>query len=214
MLSRNQQANRDASEMTQEAQRYERIANKAVRLGKDIKEAKGLHSLPTFLVGLAGEYLIMQKLTEKGLKVHPKGGQGGYDLELSGGTKIEVRTSLLKDEGVFTKEKKIRNYGWRLKDRNKDINFDFILCVELDQGNISASKCYVLTAKEVERAPPITVPRFKKVEKRLWIYRDLQTMKKAKRDKPEYVPPWEENINQNKNQYEFENRWKMLLQTP
>jgi len=194
--------------MTQEFEIYARIARKAVQLGNCIKQVKG--RFPTFLTGLTGEYLVMAWLMKKGLKFHPKGGQAGYDLELQGGIKIEVRTSLLKDEGIFSKEKKILNYGWRLKEKGRDVKFDYVICVALDERNVENSKCYVLTKSEVEKAPSIEVGRFKKVEKRLWIYRDLQTMNEAKRDKPKYVPKWEENININKDKYLLENRWSLL----
>jgi DNA polymerase/3'-5' exonuclease PolX len=132
-------------------------------------------------------------------------------LELQGGVKIEVRTSLLKDEGIFSKEKKILNYGWRLKDKNKDIKFDYMVCVALDiERDIENSKCFVLTQQEVAEAPSIEISRFSKVEKRLWIFQDLDVMNEAKKDSPQYIHQWEENINRNKDQYLLETRWKKL----
>jgi hypothetical protein len=197
--------------MMQKTINYLRIAQKTVQLGNEIEQAKG--RFPTFLVGTAGEYLVMSWLKEKKVKFKPKGGQAGYDLELQGGARIEVRTSLLKDEGLFSKEERIRNYGWRLKDKGKEMKFDYVFCVALDKKKLDNSRCYVLTKDEAEKAPSLEFKRFKKVEKRLWIYVDLATMKKAKIDKPEYVPKWEEEINRNKDNYLLENRLK-LFETP
>lgn len=166
------------------------------------------------MVGLAGEYLAMSWLTERRIQFRPKGGQAGYDLELLSGSRIEVRASLLKDEGLFYKEEKIRNYGWRLKDKDKDMKFDYVFCIALDKKKLDNSKCYVLTRKEAEKAPSLEFKRFKKVEKRLWIYADLATMKRDKRDKPNYVPKWEEKINKNKDKYLLENRLSIFENPP
>jgi len=51
---------------------------------------------------------------------------------------------------------------------------------------------------------------FQKVEKRLWIYEDSRTMNEAKKDKPQYVPKWEEDVNKNKRKYLLKNRWQLL----
>jgi len=194
--------------MARKSEIYIRIAQKAVQLGNEIEHVKG--RFPTFLVGLIGEYLAMAKLAGNGVKFYPKGGQACYDLQLEQGTKIEVRTSLLKNEGVFFGKRRIFNYGWRLKDRGKDVEFDYVICIALDRGNLEDSKFYILTKSEVQNAPSIEIGRFKKVEKRLWIYPSLETMNEAKEDKPQYVPKWEENINTNKDEYLLDNRWDLL----
>ena len=64
----------------------------------------------TFLVGLCGELLVKSKLLENGIPFISKGGgQAGFDIMLKNGKKIEVRTSLLKNEGIYPKD--IMFYG-------------------------------------------------------------------------------------------------------
>jgi len=196
--------------MSVKAESCMEIARRTVELGKKIADARKEGKIPTLFVGIAGEFLVMAKLAQRKLPFEIKGGQAGHDFELNG-KKLEVRTSRLKDEGFFSKGKNIRNFGWKLKGKGKDIKFDYVVCVALNETDVKNSKCYVLTKNEVEEAPPVKLPRFKKVEKRLWIFLDLQTMKKAKIDRPKYVSSWEENINLNRDKFLLDNRWKTLF---
>ncbi len=84
--------------------------------------------IPRKLVGELGEFYTLQKLEKLGMQPEHKGGQGGYDIYLKDINKrIEVRTSLWKNEGVYP-DKTIRFWGWRVENRNqkKDEKFDYL----------------------------------------------------------------------------------------
>jgi hypothetical protein len=185
---------------------YLRASREVMKLARKVKEVKS--KVPTSLVGLAGEFLVMHKLSQKGLEFGSRGAQAGYDIRLKNGMKLEVRTSQLKNEGLFTKP--IELWGWRLKDVGRELSFDFLICVALDDHRVEDSKCYLFTREEVDGAPKVEVPRFNRLEKKLWIFPSLQTMKYAQRDRPKYVPQWEKKINRNKNRYLLESRLDML----
>jgi hypothetical protein len=89
-----------------------RASKEVMMLARKVKEVKG--KVPTSLVGLAGEFLVMHKLTQKGLEFGSRGAQAGYDIRLMNGRKLEVRTSQLKDEGLFSEP--VELWGWRLKE--------------------------------------------------------------------------------------------------
>jgi hypothetical protein len=54
----------------------------------------------------------------------------------------------------------------------------------------------------------VKIPRFRKVQKKLHIFRSIEEMEKAIEEKPNYVTKWEREVNRNKDEYE--NRWKIL----
>ena len=75
--------------------------------------------IPRKLVGEIGEYCVLQELKKQGFETEHKGGHGGYDIYLKDIDKrIEVRTSLWKNEGVYP-DKTIRFWGWKVENRNQ-----------------------------------------------------------------------------------------------
>lgn len=187
---------------------YLETAEKIMKIGDEIGQKKHLKLIPTSFVGLAGELVVMQKLSERGIKFKPKGAQAGYDMELGNGEGLEVRTSRLKPETTLGKD--IQNWGWTLKFKDKEIKYEYVVCVALDQHNVEKSSCYLLTREEAGKAPRITHPRFKKIEKRLWIYKSMEDMRKAQANEPKLVHEWDMEINRNKDKYLLENRIKIL----
>ena len=54
--------------------------------------------------------LVKSKLAENGIRFLSKGGQAGFNIELKdSGKRIEVRSSLLKNEGIYPRD--IMLYG-------------------------------------------------------------------------------------------------------
>jgi len=162
---------------------------------------------PPFLVGLCGELLVKMKLAEKGISFKSKGGQGGYDIRLENGKKIEVRSSLLKNEGLYPKD--VRFFGWRIKKRGKEVGFDYLLCVAFDD-DLANPKIYLFTKEEALKAGDVEIPRFKGVQKKLHLFRSHQEMEKAVRYNPRIVSNWEVEVNKLKHEFEFEKRWEIL----
>ena len=158
-----------------------------------------------FLIGLCGELLVKSKLIENNIRFTSRGGQAGFDIELQSGNKIEVRSSLLKNEGIYPKD--IMFYGWRIKDRGREGKYDYLVCVALD-GGLTDPRFYIFTRDEAVKAGDVKIPRFGEVQKKLHLFRSIEEMEKAIEEKPDYVTEWEREVNRNREKYE--NRWEIL----
>jgi len=162
--------------------------------------------VPTLLVGLCGELLVKSKLAENGIRFLSKSGQAGFDIELKDSDKrIEVRSSLLKNEDIYPKD--IMFYQWRIKDRDSEVKYDYLVCVAFDEG-LTNPRSYVFTRDEALQAGDVSIPRFKKVQKKLHLFRSIEEMERAIKERPKYVTEWERYVNLNSGKYE--NRWEIL----
>jgi len=166
------------------------------------------HKLPTFLVALAGELLVKSKLNELGIRFVPQGPQARCDILLLGrntNNRIEVRTSTLKNEGLYPKQ--IMFHGWRIQDQKEDdVSYDFLVCVALDE-NLENPEFYLFTREEVRKAGNVEIQRFANVKKKLHLFRTVHELQEAVR-KPGYVTDWEKQVNDRK-QF-FRDRWEIL----
>src|SRR3989344_8519714 len=69
--------------------------------------------IPKKLLSYLGECYVLKELENRNFLVKHKGGQAGYDILIQNNNKrIEVRTSLLKNEGLYPQD--IMFYGWRV----------------------------------------------------------------------------------------------------
>jgi len=164
--------------------------------------------IPRKLVGEIGEYYVCYELLSRGYNIVPKGGQGGYDIFLSEiGKRIEVRTSLLKNEGVYPKD--IDFYGWRVRNRDQkaDNKFDYLIGVALDDS-YKNPQYYVFTYKEAFSVGDVDIGRFKNVQKKIYIFNDLRIMKRAIKCKPKLITKYERFINMNKRK--FLDKWSKI----
>jgi hypothetical protein len=164
--------------------------------------------IPNKLVGDIGEFYALCELQRKGFSVIHKGGQAGFDIYLNNLNKrIEVRTSLLKNEGVYPKE--ILFYGWRVKNRNqkKEKKFDILIAVGLDD-TFTKPRFYLFTYKEAFSVGDVNIGRFKNVQKKIHVFKNENLYKAALKSKPALVTKFERYINQH--QSEFLNNWKKL----
>ena len=124
--------------------------------------------IPRKLVGEIGEFYVLQKLQEMGLEPEHKGGQGGYDIYLrKTDKKVEVKTSLLKNEGVYP-DKSILFWGWRVENINqkKTNKFDFLIGVALND-HFSKPKFYIFTHKEAFSVGDTLIGRFSNIKKKI-----------------------------------------------
>ena len=150
--------------------------------------------------------LVKAKLLEMGLRFKSRGGQAGFDIELEdSGKRIEVRSSLLKNEGIYPKD--VMFYGWRIKDEGKEVKYDYLVCVAFDE-ELANPRFYIFTKDEALQAGDVDIPRFKKVQKKLHLFRSIEEMEKAVRERPKYVTKWERKVNLNRSRYE--DRWHIL----
>lgn len=154
--------------------------------------------IPRKLVGEIGEFYAMQRLIDKGFLPEHRGGQGGYDIHLADINKrIEVRTSLLKNEGIFL-DQTMRFYGWRVQNRNqkKRQKFDYLIGVALDDKFLKP-KFYIFTYKEAFSVGDVLIGRFNNVKKKISLFENKTTFKKALKQKPKFVTKFERYINRN-----------------
>ena len=165
--------------------------------------------IPRKLVGEIGEFYVLQELKKLGFRPEHKGGQGGYDIYLKEINKrVEVRTSLLKNEGVYPNEA-IRFWGWRVEDRNqkKAKKFDYLIGVALDD-NFSKPKFYIFSYEEAFSVGNVKIGRFKNVKKKVHLFENKMAYKKALKLKPNLITPYERQINLNP--YKFLNKWNKI----
>lgn len=162
--------------------------------------------IPRKLVGELGEFYALQKLGKLRFQPEHKGGQGSYDIYLRGINKrIEVRTSLWKNEGLYP-DKKIRFWGWRVENRNqkRSEKFNYLIGVGLSD-DFSKPRFYIFTHKEAFRVGDTSIGRFKNIKKKIHLFESKPVYQKAIKLRPALVTPYERYINLN--QSKFLGKW-------
>lgn len=153
--------------------------------------------IPKKLMGELGEFYTLEKLERLGFYPEHKGGLGGYDIYLKEiDKKIEVRTSLLKDEGGVYPDKTIRYWGWRVENRNqkKIKKFDYLIGVTLND-DFSKPKFYIFTYEEAFKVGDVEIGRFKSVKKKIHLFENKRAYEKALKLKPALITSFERQIN-------------------
>ena len=163
--------------------------------------------VPKKLLSLLGEYYVLRELKKRNIKVEHKGGQSGYDIYLPVlNKKIEVRTSLLKNEGLYPEH--IAFYGWRVTEINqREDKFDFLIGVALDLS-YEYVRFFIFTQKEALSVGDVAIKRYPKIKKKIHIFDTLEELEEAKEEEPEIVTDYEVYIN--KNPKKFLNRWDKI----
>jgi len=164
---------------------------------------------PKKLVGEIGEFYVLKELKRLGFEPEHRGGQGGYDIYLKKlDKKIEVRTSLPKNEGVYPDEK-ILFWGWRVENRNqkKVQKFDYLIGVVLD-NNFVKPNFYIFTHKETFRVGDTMIGRFRNIKKKIHLFENKKAYSKALKLKPKLVTSFERRIN--KFPSLFLNKWEKI----
>lgn len=164
--------------------------------------------IPRKMAGDLGEFYVMLAMKKIGHNFDHKSGQSGCDIILNKPIKrIEVRTSLLKNEGLYPTG--INFYGWRVKDRGarKEDKFDILICVALDD-TFKKPKFYIFTKKEAFSAGDVHIGRFPRVQKKIALYENMRAFKGAIKTRPKLVTKFERSFNLNSRV--FLNRWDKL----
>ena len=166
--------------------------------------------IPNKLVGEIGELYVLRELEKRGYSLEHKGGQSGFDILIKNlEKKVEVRTSLLKNEGTYPKQ--VQFYGWRVKNRNqkKERKFDIMIGVALDK-TFTEPKFYIFTYKEAFSVGDVNIGRFKNVQKKIHLFENQRAYKKAVKSKPALVTKFERYVNTH--QSEFLDKWNKIRQ--
>lgn len=159
------------------------------------------------ILGDVGELYVIQKLKELGYNFEPRGGHCGCDILLTDqNKKIEVRTSLLKNDGLYPRG--ILFYGWRiLSEGGRRDKFDYLICVAMDD-HYKAPKFYVFTSQEAMSVENVRIPRYTRIRKKINIFPSLRVLRLAVKAEPSLVTKKERYFNLNKRKYL--NKWSKL----
>ena len=191
-----------------EKNKYNKLIKEIINFKKAVDEI-GSTRLPHKLIGELGEFYVINKLQSLGYKnIEHKGGHSRYDILLKDqDVKIEVRTSLLKNEGLYPKD--IDFFGWRVKTKNqkKDHKFDILIGIALP-GSFKVPKFYLFTHKETEKLDIVTGGRFSNIATKIHLFKNQEILKKAIKAKPKHVTRFERYINRNPEK--FLNQWSKI----
>jgi hypothetical protein len=188
---------------------YKRAIEEIIRFKEAIESIDPNSKIPKKLVGEVGEFYVLNKLKKLGLKFSHKGGQAGYDILIeNNGKKVEVRTSLLKNEGLYPED--IKFFGWRVKNRNqkKDDKFDILIGVALDE-TFRKPKFYIFTHQEAFSVEDVDIGRFKNVQKKIHLFETPRAYKEAVSSNLNLVTEYERYINEH--QTEFRDKWEKII---
>jgi hypothetical protein len=161
--------------------------------------------VPSKLLGVLGEYYVLDKLEGFGYKDFVyKGGQSGYDI-LVNGRRVEVRTSLLKNDGNYPD---VYFYGWKVQTKKqKKGKFDVLVCVALDK-TFKKPKFYVFTSKEAFSVDDREIKRYPSLKKNIHLCESEKAYRAAIAAHLDFVTGFECYINEHPQ--EFENRWEKI----
>lgn len=172
----------------------------------DIKPQKK-EKVPKKLVSELGEFYVICQLLKRFNDVEPKGGQAHCDIKV-GSKRIEVKTSLLKNDGLY--DKKIQFWGWTVKRANQKENnkFDYLIGVALDQ-TWKKPVFYIFTYEEAfTNNPDIKIRRYPGIQKKIHIFQNEQDLSNAKRISPFEVTDLEYRIISNP--LDYADQWSKI----
>lgn len=189
--------------------RYSRLIREIIEFKAGVDKIDSTN-LPRKLIGELGELYVCERLCGMGFKnIVPKGGHAPYDILLKDeDVRIEVRTSLLKNEGLYPDG--IDFFGWRVKTKNQkeDQRFDVLVGIALPES-FKEPEFYVFSYGETEKLADMPHSwRYPNIRTKIHLFRDTRAFKRAVRAKPQLVTRFERYIN--KHPEGFKDRWDKL----
>ncbi len=156
-----------------------------------------------------GEFYCLKELSNRFKVVQPKGGQGSYDIRVGEHNKrIEVKTSTLKNEGLYDKQVKL--WGWTVSrvGQKKEHKFDILLGVALDDS-WRKPEYYIFNYDEAYvNNSNVQLKRFKSIQKKIHIFEDKKDLVHAQSISPNEITEREVYFNLHKS--EFLNGWDKI----
>jgi hypothetical protein len=127
------------------------------------------------VVGFLGEVVVRQKLEMEGLQVEHHGNQTGYDLEVHGGPKIDVKACTPRS--YFGDSANC--WGWALlsKSKKRKISFQYLVCVAFN-SSLNVSAFYVVNTKDLRKFPESSA-RFRGVLRAFNIFENVPKLSKT-----------------------------------
>ena len=163
---------------------------------------------PVDMVGWVGEWTTAVKLRSLKISTMKLGAQSKYDFLLSTMKGLEVRTSIFKHEGFYKTDKgEINYFGWKIKDWDKDLKFDYLVCIGFPSG-ISNPRFFIFPRDIAESVESLRFGQFRKVEKGLHIFRTIEEARLAAKLNPQIMTPRKLWINEHLS--DFEDKWDII----
>jgi hypothetical protein len=188
--------------------KYNKLIAEIIKFKEAVEDIDNTR-LPHKLVGELGEFYVIKKLQSMGFsKIVHKGGHSRYDILLGNeNLRIEVRTSLLKNEGIYPKG--INFFGWKIKTKGQkdEQPFDILIGVALPES-FKKPTFYIFTHQETEKLDTISGGRFSNIKTKIHLFKDTETLMNALKAKPALVTKFERYIN--KYPEKFINRWDKI----
>lgn len=163
--------------------------------------------IPEKLKGILGELYVAYKLQKKGFSgIERQRPYSPFDIYLKQfDKKIEVRSSFLKNEGIYPKP--IQYYGWTvLRAKEKHPKYDILICVTLDKS-LKNPAFYVFDNNDVEKIGEVKL-WMKGVKKKIHLFNDEESYQNAKSTEPKLITEYEKYINENPDK--FLDRWDKI----
>ena len=163
---------------------------------------------PVDMVGWVGEWTTAVKLHSLKISAMKLGAQSKYDFLLSTAKGLEVRTSIFKHEGFYKTDKgEINYFGWKIKTWDKDLKFDYLVCIGFPSG-ISDPRFFVFPRDVAESVESLKFGQFQKVEKGLHIFKTIEEARLAAKLRPDVMTPRKLWINEHLSK--FEDKWDII----
>ncbi len=149
------------------------VSDIILKFDREMKEANGgVNPLRKSIMGYYGEVIVANELRKRKIGFHEKGGLAGYDLFVSGKSRLEVRTSAIKNERAFPKS--ISAWGWKLQTRDRDknpnpIKYDLIALVKLDE-DWRKYDIFMFSKEEVEKMKDTYFGGYQTVARSIYLF--------------------------------------------
>lgn len=186
--------------------KYEKAIKEIIKFKKFFNNIEP--KIPNKLKGDIGELYVLRELEKRGFTCEHKGGFAGCDIYMPDVNKrIEVKTSLLKNENIF--DRGINFYGWKIQNKNQKRieKFDILACVALDDEFINPN-FYIFTYQEAFSVEDVNIRRYKNIKKKICLFEDRKAFESAKKTKPRLVTKFERFFNRYPRK--FLNRWDKI----
>ncbi|ATZ61281.2 MAG: hypothetical protein BME93_04080 [Methanosarcinales archaeon Met12] len=156
--------------------------------------------LPHGLVSKLGKKCVLDKLNGLGFKkLTPDKRKANIYIDYNGKKiNVKIRTSTLKNEGLYPKD--VKYWGWTVKEWDKqEIEYDILVGVALNDDFVGA-QFYIFTREEALLIDDIRIKRFKNVQNKIHLFESEEAYRKAI-EKPKIVTKYERYINENKSEF-------------
>ena len=124
---------------------YKAASDSIIRLDKALSRVG--KKFP-YLRGLAGEFLVIEKLKEKGFEVEPRSTAPKYDIRLVNcpRKRVEVKTSTVKPYWG------VDGYGWTVLRKGQEPSFDYLICVGINgvEDCRKTARFYIFDIEEIK----------------------------------------------------------------